>query len=344
MCLFASDGIQFMAGRIMQAVFRVSNILIQVCLSENCTRVQMGNRFATLAAVQAIAFVIGPVVGGQLADQDRRLPMITSCLLCICNIFVQFFVRSKHIPFPKSTKIDDDDDDDDVDKCANSSICCILEGKSKEGGIYESTNKSSSIMKEWLTKEFVFVFHIKMFFTFANSIYETIFAQYMLSQLHLEGSSIGWMLGYVGLATTFANTFVVKTYSLLIQRHYSALIYAAVLHAIGLVLWATTPVIQFSMLASALIALTNQIVTNYLQTTIVLKTNPGNKGEILGYSQSIERAARALAPFVGGFAYQQYGVQGVAVAGALPSIYCAVTLLLYPPKDAAFVVEEKKRK
>ena len=98
------------------------------------------------------------------------------------------------------------------------------------------------------------------------------------------------------------------------------------------------------MLASALIALTNQIVTNYLQTTIVLKTNPGNKGEILGYSQSIERAARALAPFVGGFAYQQYGVQGVAVAGALPSIYCAVTLLLYPPKDAAFVVEEKKRK
>ena len=318
----------------MQSIFRVSNILIQICLSENCGQVQLGNRFATLAAVQAIAFVIGPVVGGQLAKRDKVLPMFASCVLCVCNIFVQFFVKPNYSMDESAIK---KKDNNELDECSYLFPCCIFEEKSNFDSLSckrmegVGIKKSSVMLNKWMTVEYLFIFHVKIIFTFANCIYESIFAQYMLSQLHLDGSSIGWMLGYIGLMTTFANTLVVKSYLLLVQRHYFALVYAAVLHAVGLVSWATTSTVYLSMLASALIALTNQIISNYLQTLVAFKTNRDNRGEVLGFSQSMERAARAIAPFLGGFAYQQYGVKGLAVAGVIPSIYCAIAFLLNYP-------------
>ena len=255
-CLLASHQLQFMMGRLIQAVFRVSNILIQVCLSEDGGQLQLGNRFATLAAVQAVAFVIGPIVGGQLAEQDKRLPVIISCLLCICNIFVQFFVQSNIVSSNDKSTIRKKNDDE-VDSCSDLLSCCIPEKEPVSGdSIYKKrefvdAHESSVVLKRWMTAEYVFIFHVKMFFTFANSIYESIFTQHMLSQLNLEGSSIGWMLGYVGLATAFSNAFVVKSYSLLIRRHNFALVCAAIFHAVGILSWATTSVVRFSMLASA---------------------------------------------------------------------------------------------
>ena len=146
--------------------------------------------------------------------------------------------------------------------------------------------------------DFVFVFHVKIFFTFANSIYETIFAQHIVSQLFLEGPAIGWMLGYVGLATTFSNTIVVHRYGYIIKKYHGALVLTIIIHAFGLLWWSVATHVGHSMIASAIIAITNNVIINYFQTEIALRTSKSNKGEILGYSQSMERAARTGGYFI----------------------------------------------
>ena len=95
-CLLARNSTQFLIGRLLQSVFRVSNILIQISLSENCHQEELGDRFATLSAVQAVAFVIGPVLGGQLGVLHQSAPILVSICLCVCNIFVQLHVRSEN--------------------------------------------------------------------------------------------------------------------------------------------------------------------------------------------------------------------------------------------------------
>lgn len=297
-CLLAPDYQTFILGRYLQAIFRVSNVILYVCLSENCTPMETGQRFANLGAAQAVAFIIGPIAGGQLAILDHRTPFWIASALCVLNAVLAFFVTGK----PINEKNDSQKNSDNM--------------------------KSSS--KAWLTKEFTFMFHVKIAFTFGNCIYESVFAQHMLTQLLLDGTSIGWMLGYIGICFTFASGMVVRPYAVIIERQYGALILALFVHALGLVLWAMTTHIILSMVASFFIAISNSVVSNYIQTGVVLRTSPGNKGEILGYSQSMERAAKTVAPFVGGYAFHSYGIIGLAAISSIPSIYCAIVCTCFP--------------
>lgn len=308
LCLTTQRSEVFILGRCFQAVFRCSNIIIGVCLSENGSPGDTSKLFATLAAVQAVAFIIGPIVGGYIASVNTRLPLAVAASLCFVNSYFNSRVESS---LPKSKQVSSG-----------------------------NTERPWSLFPVWATSDYLIIFVVKVLSTFSQCVYESLFTQHMAHHLGLEGASNGWMLGYIGLITTISNAILVEPYSLLIDRWSHALPLAMVLHGIALIIWSQSNNTMVSMLASAITTVSFTAVSVYVQTLVILLCSSSNKGEIMGYVQSMERAAKTVAPFLGGFMLQNYGTGGLALVAAAPSIACAMFCIPFPVKRRVCIVSK----
>jgi len=312
LCLTAQSREIFILGRCLQSMFRCSNVIIGVCLSDDeCSASNSSQLFATLAAVQAVAFIIGPILGGYLAGIQPLLPIAAAASLCVVNILFNSMVADRVPPPDTSSPIP------------------------PHASAAKHDSRSSRILSwfpSWVTIDLLIIFVVKILSCFSQCVYESLFAQHMVSHLGLEGASLGYMLGYIGLVTTISNAFLVKPYSMFIDEKSYALVVAMAVHGSALMIWANNKDVAISMFASALATIANTVVSVYIQSVVALSCSSGKKGEIMGYVQSVERAAKAVAPFVGGYMFQRSGPEGLAVAAAAPSIACALFCVPFPVK------------
>lgn len=175
--------------------------------------------------------------------------------------------------------------------------------------------------------------HVKFSFQVGNAIYESLFAQHLKDRLGTSSQDLGWLLGMVGLEAAAVNGILVRFVLAEPSRMWPSLIAASLIQGSGLALWALCASFSSAAIGAALIALSSNTFLSILQGLIARHsdstpgaTGQGGAGRTFGLSTSIDRAARTVAPIIGGIALERFGLTGFALTAGSTGIYSAAAL------------------
>jgi predicted MFS family arabinose efflux permease len=84
--------------------------------------------------------------------------------------------------------------------------------------------------------------------------------------------------------------------------------------------------IVLTLVAITIIAITSCLYLNIVQTLIAELGNSSNAGATMGISSTVDRAARIIAPLIGGFALQESSPVSIGVAAFGFGVYSAAVL------------------
>ncbi len=271
--LFASrmlDG--FTGGNISVALSAIADI--------SKTEKEKVNNFGILGMAFGLGFILGPFVGGVMADSsvvswfNATTPFLFAALVALINmIFIHFYFKE--------------------------TLKKKLKGKVKVlQGFFD--------IKKAFTMKGVSVILITVFMlNFGWSFYTQFFQVYVVEKFAYSLVELGLLFAYIGIWISIAQGIIIRPFSaryspdLLLRR---ALITTAFFILIFVFLnraWIMYAVIPFLAIA---FGFTQPSVSTLLSTAVAKE----NQGEIMGIRQSVVSLAQAVPPVIAGFSINFY--------------------------------------
>jgi DHA1 family multidrug resistance protein-like MFS transporter len=283
----------FIVGRILPALFKCGMGVPNAYVSDvSLTSLELTTNLGRLQAAMALGLILGPVIGGYFAKYDVNLPlMFSSVALILSMIFLLYVKESKSKGVSK-------------DKPQRRPSTTTL------------THDLTSLSRTQLL-------HMKFAFQVGNAMFELFLVPYVRRQLHLGEHHIGYVLGFYGLIALISNALVVQLAAKFSATH---LLMVVFLHSIGLLGWGMSQHIVLTLVAITIIAITSCLYLNIVQTLIAELGNSSNAGATMGISSTVDRAARIIAPLIGGFALQESSPVSIGVAAFGFGVYSAAVL------------------
>lgn len=316
----------FLVGRFLGCLVKCTLPVSQAYIADRkVLGVDVAKQNGLLMAIGSVGFIIGPVVGGQITKYSPTLPLYIAAAIYFVNFLLLF-------------------------GCSNSSITGnvrSLDGKKADtsvenNGPEEKKNETDTCKESGKSKRALFsVFHHRFFFLLGYAVYETMFAQHLKDVFRMDGAAIGFMLSYCGVLSVVMNSLVLR----LILRQTSSpttlLVPLVMLQAVGLVGWGWSPNVGVTLLSCTLLSFSYNIFSNITQSNIVAlasrvqrttstSNNTSDIGSLMGFSSTVDRAARVSASFLGGLALDRLGPLGLGAAASCVAIYCAVAVACFP--------------
>ena len=203
---------------------------------------------------------------------------------------------------------------------------------------YESTRTTQAQPREQHLPSLIWLLHVKFAFQIGNAIYESLFGQHLKDRLGTSSQDLGWLLGFVGLEAAMVNGVLVRFVLAVPSRMWPALIVSSLIQGAGLWLWALCASFNSAAMGAALISLSSNTFLSILQGLIARHSDSGSAssssskggaGRTFGLSTSIDRAARTVAPIIGGVSLQMFGLSGFAAVAGSTGIYSAGALTIW---------------
>lgn len=178
------------------------------------------------------------------------------------------------------------------------------------------------------------ILHVKGAFWLTNSIYETFFGQILKTgPLQLSSLHIGLLLGYVGLVSVLVSAFLIPKLSR--SGYYLKLLpLLTILMGCGMFAWSTASNLLMCIISSTLVSTVSALFGNVVQTIIATEhaattSSSSNVSNALALSATVDRAARIVAPFIGGYFYNDNfgGPQGLGICACLCCLCCLILQL-----------------
>ncbi|MFN5635642.1 MAG: TCR/Tet family MFS transporter [Flavobacteriia bacterium] len=95
---FAPDLFWLVLGRAISGIFGASFTTAAAYISDVSTPETTARNFGLIGAAFGIGFVIGPAIGGLLADFGSRAPFLVASIFCLLNFLFGFFVLKESLP------------------------------------------------------------------------------------------------------------------------------------------------------------------------------------------------------------------------------------------------------
>ncbi len=249
-------------------------------------------RFGLIGAAYGVGFIVGPVIGGLLADPH----------------LVSWFSAST--PFWCAAAI----------SLINAVLVWIFlaETRTSDEPVSIAWHKAIlNVFHAYGMKKIRAIFATNFFFQSGIALFATFFSVFLISSYGFDQVSIGYYIGYVGVWVIISQAvvlpFVTKRYDeVTLLRIFllagSAAIFAYYIpdHVAGL------------LVVGACFALTNGIAMAALPSLVSRRTPARNQGEILGINSSVQALAQAVPPILAGFLAAQIAPAApVYIAGAV---------------------------
>jgi DHA1 family tetracycline resistance protein-like MFS transporter len=233
------------------------------------------SRFGLIGAAYGVGFIVGPVIGGVLADSNlvswfnASTPFLLAALISIINAILVF----------------------------------ILMGETRNSigpFVITWTKAIRDIFHAYGMKKIRMIFVSNFLFQSGLTLFATFFSVFLISGFHFNQTEIGYYIGFVGIWAIVSQGVLLRILSkrfdeFLLLRIFLLLGSAAMFafyipdHVVGL------------LIVGALFALTNG-VNMALLPSIVSRRSPANvQGEILGINASVQALAQTAPPIVAGF-------------------------------------------
>ena len=202
---------------------------------------------------------------------------------------------------------------------------------------YEGNSTTPAQPREQHLPSLIWLLHVKFAFQIGNAIYESLFGQHLKDRLGTSSQDLGWLLGFVGLEAAMVNGVLVRFVLAVPSRMWPALIVSSLIQGAGLWLWALCASFNSAAMGAALISLSSNTFLSILQGLIARHSDSGasssslkgGAGRTFGLSTSVDRAARTVAPIIGGVSLQMFGLSGFAAVAGITGVYSAGALAVW---------------
>ena len=228
-----------------------------------------------------LGFLIGPLIGGLLADSGRHLgttppygtgfPALFAAVLAFVSFVFAYFV--------------------------------LKESLNKDSVHQEKKDRLSKVWLNLRRPVLGRVFSVSLFCGTAMGLIEAMLFLYLKDVFgwSIEFSSYGF--AYIGLMIVFTQGYLIRK---LVPRwgERRLLVAGLIIAAIGMAVIGFAPNVFWLFIGSTLLPLGNGLLTPTLLGTLSLLSVKDEQGEIIGVSHSLQSLARIIGPLLGGIVYQ----------------------------------------
>ncbi|MGL4773403.1 MAG: MFS transporter [Clostridium sp.] len=262
-------------GRILDG-FTGGNISIaQSSIADMSTPENKAKNFGLIGMAFGLGFVIGPYVGGNLADSSivswftYATPFWFAAILTALNILSVIFRLNETLAVPKKAKL------------------------SLTTGI-KNINKAFSIAN--LRTVFLTTFFLTVGFT----LFTQFFQVFLIGKFEFTQSQVGDLFAYMGIWIAFAQGGFQRPLSKKYKPH-QILKYSTILLALALPLLLIPDKAIWIYAIVPVIAILQGLSQPNGTALVSNQSDASNQGEILGINQSVQSLAQAIPPIVAGF-------------------------------------------
>lgn len=259
--------------------------------------------FGFVGLAFGLGFIIGPYIGGKLADPGLvswfsfETPFWFSAILCLLNILL--VIRSFYETLKERST-----------KAINGMQGFLNIGKALRMG-----NLRILFLVVFLT-------------TFGFSIFTQFLQVYLMQKFSFSQTRIGDYFAYIGLWIAFTQGFITRR----VTRHLPPqpvvnVVLFALSGSLALILWPST--VSLLYLVTPLVAISQGILAPNIQTLVSNQGGSDVQGEILGINQSVQSLAQAIPPIVAGFIVSIDMHLPIITASVFTLIAAFVFVLLY---------------
>lgn len=244
--------------------------------------------FGLIGAAFGLGFIIGPYIGGKLADSsiiswfNYETPYIVAAILAFINIFMVFYLFYETLLKP-------------IDKPIT-----IFQG-------------FINLRKAFVFRETRILFLVVFFVTLGFQMFITFFIVFLNEKFKFTTSKIGDYFAYVGLFIAFTQGFLSRKLSNYLPENIIRIVCLGLSFALIII---TLPnAVWLLYLVTPLIALNSGLLNPNLQTLVSNSVGPEKQGEISGINQSVQSIAQAIPPIIGAFLVakgQSFALYGAA--------------------------------
>jgi MFS transporter, DHA1 family, tetracycline resistance protein len=230
--------------------------------------------FGLLGAAFGVGFIIGPYIGGKLADSSIlswfsfEVPYIVSGLLCVLNLFmvIKFFIETYQ---PVSTT---------------------------KPNIWQGF---INLKKAFSTTSGRYLFSIVFFVTFGFTMFTTFYQVFLIDKFKFTQSNVGDYFAFIGLFIAFTQGFLGRKLTSINPN--TIITYTSLGLAMAFILVVLPNSVWLLYVLSPLIALCQGLLSPNLQTMVSNSVNESRQGEISGINQSVQSIAQAIPPILSAF-------------------------------------------
>ncbi len=280
------------AARIFGGIMGGNLSVAQAAIADITPPKLRASRFGLIGAAYGVGFIIGPVIGGVLADANlvswfnASTPFIFAGLISAVNAILVYFLMTE-------TRVSDGT------------------------FIIKWTKAIKDIFHAYGMKNIRMIFIVNFLFHSGLTLFATFFSVFLISGFHFNQTDIGYYIGFVGIWAILSQGVLLRILSkkfdeFLLLRIFlllgSASMFAFYIpdHVAGL------------LVIGALFALTNGINMASLPSIVSRRSSSNIQGEILGINASVQSLAQTAPPIVAGFLAAEFSPSApVYIAGAI---------------------------
>ena len=270
---------------------------VQASITDQVDPEHRAKAFGLMGATFGIGFILGPFIGGKLADPhvlpwfNASTPFLFAGILAFVNflsIYLFFVETNMHI------------DKDRVIK------------------FFSSVSNLFKIKK--LNHELRYLLIVSFLFNAGFAFFTSFFNVYLTNHFNFSVGEIGNFFGYIGICSILTQLVVVRYVSSKFS-HISILRFAYPAVAIATVLYLLPDQSWWLFVITPFFAIPNGLQMANFSALLAKRTPPSERGETLGISSSFNSLGQALPPLLAGFI-------AVAFSSAAPIWIAGFFLLL----------------
>lgn len=261
-------------SRILDGLTGGNISVAQAYISDVTPPQDRGRAFGLIGAAFGLGFIIGPVVGGLLAERlGYAAPALVAMTIAIVNLAAVYL----YLPESLTPEV-------------------RAENASRPRPAFNFSSLVTALRRPRVGP----LFHIRFFFGMAFSMFQSIFALYAAGYpLNLSVEQTGLVLGYVGVLSVFVQGFAIGR----LTKRYSdkqLMLSASILMAVSLLLWGFAPNVWTLLIVMAPLAFAGGVLNTVINSALSKSVYPEEIGGTLGISASLESLTRVISPALGG--------------------------------------------
>ncbi|MFN8575647.1 MAG: MFS transporter [Candidatus Sericytochromatia bacterium] len=261
-------------GRIVDGISGGNISIIYSSLADISDEKSKAKNFGLVGASFGVGFIIGPFLGGELANPNLvswfnySTPFFFAALLSFINL-IMVIVRFKET---------------------------LKEKRNTEINIFTGFKNISKAMSK---KEFRNIFLIAFLVTFGFTMFSQFFQVFLIEKFNYSQFNIGRLLAYFGICSALVQGGLVRRLS---KKHKpeKILSISLLLMAISLILLIIPDKSWYLYITMALVAITQGVTSPNVTAMVSNLADSSIQGEVLGINQSVQALAQAIPPIIGG--------------------------------------------
>ncbi len=286
-------------GRVINGMTAASFSTAGAYVADVTAPADRAKTFGWMGSAFSFGFLVGPVLGGLLAEQSLRLPFFVAAALTSLNWLYGLFVLPESLPVERRIKVFE----------------------------WRRANPVGSLVFLRRHTDLLSLAFINFLFFFAQNVLPSIFVLYAGFRYHWSPLLMGLTLMGTGALGVFVQLLFVGPVVARIGER-GALLLGAAGGALGFALYGFAPTGWFYLASAPVFALMNFMQPG-LQGLMTRRVGPQEQGQLQGANQSLQGISSILGPLVFGtvFAWAVHNDATLHMPG-LP-IYLASSLLVF---------------